>query len=101
MVHGDFENAQADTRCFHLHLQIPAVGLLAHVEPFECNTANRAKWRHVRVMNAVKQSQEESGDSPVQDLLEVHAAWFALSARARTDHEIVRPAYDRLDKVIH
>src|SRR5205823_9403804 len=92
MVHGDFENTQAVTRGFHLHLQIPAVGLLAHVEPFERITTNGTKWRHVRVTNPVEQPQNQSGESTSKDLLEIHAARFALSAGARADHEIVRPA---------
>ena len=34
-------------------------------------------------------------------MLEVHAAGLALPARARADHEIVRAAHDRIDKLIH
>jgi hypothetical protein len=40
-----------------------------------------------------------SGNSPGQNLLEIHAAGFALPARSRADHEIVRPACDRLDEL--
>src|SRR5262249_58816298 len=38
-----------------------------------------------------------SGNSPGQDLLKIHAAGFALTARARADHEIMRSSCDRLD----
>src|SRR5947207_14327863 len=101
MIYRDFENAQAVARGFHLHLQIPAVGLLAHVEPFERITTNGTKLRHVRITNPVEQSQNQSRNSSGKDLLEIHAARLALSASSRTDHEIVRPACYRFDKLIH
>src|SRR5438477_9929476 len=101
MVHGDFENTQAVARGFHLHFQIPAVGLLAHVEPFERITTNGTKWRHVRITNPVEQSQNQSSESPRKDLLEIQAARFALSAGSRADHEIVRPTSHGFDKLIH
>src|SRR5438094_6993802 len=100
MVHGYFENTQAVERGFHLHFQIPAVGLLAHVEPFERITTNGTKWRHVRITNPVEQSQNQSGESPGKDLLEIHAARFALSAGSRADHKIVRPPCHGFDKLI-
>src|SRR6266496_3525869 len=95
------ENTQPVARSFHLHLQIPAVGLLAHVEPLERITTNGTKWGHVRVTNPVEQSQNQSGESSGEDLLEIHAARFALSAGSRADHEIVRPACHGFDKLIH
>src|SRR5947207_15099966 len=101
MVHGYFENTQAVARGFHLHLQIPAVGLLAHVDLFERITTNSTKWRHVRITNPVEQSQNQSGDSSGKELLEIHAARFALSAGSRADHEIVRPPCHGFDKLIH
>src|SRR5207244_12998625 len=88
MVHGYFENTQAVARGFHLHLQIPAVGLLAHVEPFERITTNGTKWRHVRITNPVEQSQNQSSESSGKNLLEIQAARFALSAGSRADHEV-------------
>src|SRR5215468_5373644 len=101
MVYRNFENTQPVARGFHLHLQIPPVSLLAHVELFECITANGAKWGHIRVMKPVEESQNRSSESSGKDLLEIHAAVFALSARARADHEIVRAARDGINKLIH
>ena len=40
----DFENAQPGARLLHLHLQIPAVRLLAHVE---LSRARRGEWREM------------------------------------------------------
>src|ERR1700720_442974 len=101
MVYRDFQNAQAVARGFHLHLQIPAVGLLAHVEPFERITTNGTKWGHVRITNPVEQSQNQSGESSGKDLLEIHSARFASSSGSRADPEIVRPACHGFDELIH
>src|ERR1044072_9250754 len=101
MVYRDFENTQPVSRSFHLHLQIPAVGLLAHVELFERITTNGAKWRHIRVTNPVQDSQNQSSQSAGKDLLEIHSAVFALSARARPDHKIVRSARYGINKLVH
>src|SRR5436853_6337696 len=90
MVHGYFENTQAVARGFHLHLQIPAVGLLEHVEPFERITTNGTKWRHDRTTNPVEQSQNQSNEASGKKLLEIEAARFALSAGSRADHHVVR-----------
>src|SRR5438105_6045002 len=99
MVHGYFENTQAVARGFHLHLQIPAVGLLAHVEPFERITTNGTKWRHVRITNPVEQSQNQSSESSGKNLLEIQAARFALSAGSRADHEVERTPCHGCDKL--
>src|SRR5947208_3956021 len=101
MVHGYSENTQAVARGFHLHLQIPAVGLLAHVDPFERITTNGTKWRHVRITNPVEQSQNQSGESSGKNLLEIQAARFAWSAGWRADHEVVGPPCHAFDNLIH
>src|SRR6185437_65167 len=101
MVYRDFENTQPVARGFHLHLQVPAVSLLAHVELFECITADGTEWGHIRVINPVDEPQNQSSESSGNDLLEIHAAGFALSAGARADHEIVRAAPNGINKLIH
>src|SRR6266403_4124779 len=101
MVYRNLEDAHAGAGCLHLHLQIPAVRFLTHVEFRERVAADGAEWAHVSVANPVKQSQNESGNASRQDLLEVHAAGFALATRARADHEIMRAARDWVDKLIH
>src|SRR4029450_12171458 len=101
MVYRDFENAQAVARGFHLHLQIPAIGVLAHIEPFERSTTNGTKWGHVRITNPVEQSQNQSGESSGKDLLEIHAARLALAAGSRANHEIICPTCHGFDNLIH
>src|SRR5262249_42749926 len=98
MVHWHLDDAQSRTRRFHLHFQIPAVSFLAHVQVCERIAPDGAKRAHVRVRNAVKQLRYPSDNSPGYHLLEIHAAWFTLPARARSDHEIVRSTRDRFYK---
>src|SRR5215469_11319402 len=101
MVYWDFQDAQPGARCLHLHLKIPAVGLLAHIEPLECLTTNRAKRRHIRITNVVEEQQNQSGKSSGKDLPKIHTTAFALTAGSRADHEIVCPPGDRINKLIH
>jgi hypothetical protein len=101
MVYGNFENAQARARSFHLHFQIPAVSFLAHAKFHERVLSDGAKRAHVGVTNPVKRSQNESSDASRQDLLEIHAVGFALASRTRANNEIVRAARDWVDKLIH
>src|ERR1700694_1007099 len=101
MIHRHFENPESDTRGPHLHLQIPAISWLTHPEPIERVASDSAKWAHVAVANAVKKSQDQAGDSARKDLLEIHAAGFALASRARPNHEVVFFSDDWIDKLIH
>src|SRR5215472_16929464 len=95
MIHGDFNDAETGSGGLHLHLQIPAVSLLAHIELCERITSNGPKRTHVRVTNAVEEPHYPPGNSPGQNLLEIHAAGLALPTRSRADYEIVRAAHDR------
>src|SRR4030095_6289475 len=99
MIHRDFEDTQTGPCGLHLHLQIPAVSFLAHIKLCERITSDGAERTHVRVTNAVKQLHYPSGNSPGYNLLEIHAASFALPARARADYKIVRSCCDRLDEL--
>src|SRR5438552_13106363 len=101
MVYRNLKNAQPRARGFHLHLQIPTISLLAHVEFGERLETNRSKRAHVSVTDAVKQSHDQSGTSPGQNLLEVHAAKFTLPSRAGADDEIMGPTHDWINKLIH
>ncbi len=74
MVYWNLQNAQTTASGFHLHLQIPAVSFLTHVEFLEGVATNGAKRAHVGVPNAIKQSQKQAGNASRQNLLEVHAA---------------------------
>src|ERR1051325_4704524 len=99
MVDGNFENPETGARGAHLHLQIPAVRFFAHPEFLERIAANGAEGRHVGVAHAVQDRQYPAGETSRENLLQVHAAGLALPAGARTDHEIVRAARDRLDQL--
>src|SRR5438067_13825727 len=101
MVHGYFENTQAVARGFHLHLQIPAVGLLAHVDPFERITTNGTKWRHVRITNPVEQTQNQSGESSDKIRLEILASRLALSVGCLAALTLVRPPCYGFDTLLH
>src|SRR5947199_3032662 len=99
MVYRDLQNTQTTAGGFHLHLQIPAVSFLAHVEFRESLATDRSKGAHVSVTNSVKQAQNHSRNSSCQNLLQVHAALFALPPRARADHEITCPPRNWIDKL--
>ena len=101
MVHRDFKNAQPGARGFHLHFQIPAVGLFAHAELLQRSAPNRAKWTHVGVTNVVQDRHQPPGNSAGNNLLEIHAPLFAPTARARADHEIILFRDNWIDKLVH
>src|SRR5215470_7201855 len=96
MIHRDFEDAEASAGGFHLHLQVPAVGLFAHIKCRKRITSNSTERAHICVTNAVESLHYPSGNSTGQNLLEIHAAGLAVPARAGADHEIMRSARDRL-----
>src|SRR5271170_5460948 len=50
--HRHLENAKAHARSLHLHLDVPAVGGLAHAQAFETVTTNGAIGAHVSVAHA-------------------------------------------------
>jgi hypothetical protein len=64
VVHRDFNNAETGSRGLHLHFQIPAVSLLAHIELRERIASDGPKRTHVCVANAVEQSHDPPGNSP-------------------------------------
>src|SRR5262245_36062460 len=101
MIHWDFENAQPGARRFHLHLQVPAISLLAHIERFECIPPNGPKRRHVRITNPIEQSHNQTRKPSGEDLLKIHTAGFALSACSRADHKVMRSACDGINKLIY
>src|SRR5215469_13027320 len=52
---GDLDDAQTGSRGAHLHLQVPAIGHLAHSEPVERLPSDRAEGAHVGISDAVEQ----------------------------------------------
>src|SRR5487761_232793 len=49
-----FQDTETCARGAHLHLQVPAIGHLAHPEAFQDVPANGAEWAHIGVTDAVK-----------------------------------------------
>src|SRR6202521_976882 len=101
MTHWQFQNAQSCTRGAHLHLEIPPVGFFLHPESIQRLPPDRPERTHVGIANTVEKSQKNAGDAAGEDLLEVHASRFALSACARTDHEILFLVGDGLHELSH
>ena len=58
MVYWNFEDSQPAARGFHLHFEIPAVGLLAHIELFKGVAPDRTKRAHVGITNSVEEPQD-------------------------------------------
>src|SRR5256714_13632080 len=101
MIDWNFENSQTESRGFHLHFQIPAVGFFFHRQLLERIALDRAKRAHVGVTHAVQDRHQPSGEAAGKDLLKIHATRFTLAARARTNHEIVIPSSNWIDKLLH
>src|SRR5205823_364815 len=56
------------------------------------------KRRHIGVANTVKYADQKSREMPRKNLLRVHTARLASPACARTDHEVLCAAHNRLDQ---
>ena len=52
----------------HLHLDIPAIGHLAHAEALETVAANRAIGAHIGVADAIERSDAEPRQMPGETL---------------------------------
>src|SRR5436853_2482883 len=101
MVHRHFQNPQTHARGAHLHLEIPAVSFFLHLELVERVAPEGAEGTHVGISNSIKQPQKNAGDSSGENLLEIHAARFALPARTRADHKILFSCGDWSDELLH
>src|SRR5450759_327819 len=99
MTHRHFQNAQSCARGAHLHLEIPSVSLFLHPESIQRITPDGAEGTHIGITDTIAKSQKNAGDAASENLLEVHASRFALSARARTDHEILFSVNDGLHEL--
>src|SRR5215211_4876583 len=88
IVHWHFQCRHARSCRTHLHLQWPAVSFFPQVETIQGVATNRAEWSHVGGTDAVQDAQEKTNHVTGKNLVKVHAATFALAARARTDHEL-------------
>src|ERR1700752_4572294 len=101
IVNRHFYRSHVRSGRAHLHLQRPSVRLFLQVEPFQSITTNRTKRSHIGRMNAV-QDQEKGADHVAREnLVKVHAARFALAARARSDYKLGFSSHDRHDEPIH
>src|SRR5205085_7433358 len=97
MIHWQFQNPQPRPGGPHLHFEIPTVGRLSHSKTFEGITPDRPERAHVGIADAVEKPKKKAGNSPGKNLLEIHAARFAIPSGARPDHKILFAPNDRLD----
>src|SRR5204862_4733038 len=72
-----------------------------HPKPVQRVTPDRAERTHVGIFDTVKQPQKKARALAGEDLLEIHAARLALSARPRADHEILFSFHDGSDELRH
>jgi hypothetical protein len=98
VIDRDLEDTQAGTRRLHLHLQVPTVGLLPHIEASETIPADGAKRAHVRVANAVDEPTEQPRQATCQSLLRRQASLFRFPANARADDEVVGTVGNRREQ---
>src|ERR1700720_1708690 len=93
-----FEYAQPGAGRPHLHLEVPAVGLVSHAQAHQHIAPDRPEWAHIGVTHAIKQAQRRADHSPGEKLVSGHAARLSFAADARADYEIAEALGDRLDK---
>ena len=96
--HRNFEDAQAGAGGAHLHLDVPAIGHLAHAEREQRVAADRAERAHVGVAHAVEQPHAEPGEKARRELVPRHAAGLARAAQPRADDEVASAGADRRDE---
>jgi hypothetical protein len=96
--HRDLEHAQARPRRAHLHLEVPAVGELAHAQVQQRVAPDRAERAHVGVAHAVECLDHPAGEVARGDLVPSHAARLASAAGPRADDEVVAAGADRRDQ---
>ena len=68
VTHGHFQNAQLRTRRFHLHLKIPAIGHLGHVQLLERVASDGAERSHICVADSIENAHGPARDSSRIDL---------------------------------
>ena len=80
--HRNFEDLEAGTRRPHLHLEVPAIGHLAHAEAFEHIGADRPEGAHVAVAHPVDEADHGSDDAAGEHLMDSHAPLLTRAACA-------------------
>src|SRR6266567_2747600 len=101
IINRHFECSKMRASGAHLHLQRPAVSLFAHVESLKSITTNCSERSHVGRAHAVQQAKKEAHHVSGKNLVPVHASSLTSTARARRNHEIMRPFNYRLNQPIH
>src|SRR5262249_56741482 len=82
----------------HLHLDIPAVALLAHAEREQRIAPDRTERAHVGVAHAIEQPHAPAGQVTRRELVPGDAAGLAPAACARSDDKVANAGTDRLDQ---
>jgi hypothetical protein len=88
VVDGDFEDAEVVFDGFDLHLEVPAVGELGHVELVERGSADGSEGAHVGVAGAEEDAEEDAYEVSGEDLAAQHGAGFAGASDAGADDEV-------------
>src|SRR5215469_3334267 len=96
--HRQFQNPQPSASGPHLHLEVPAIGHLAHVEAVENVGADCTESAHVAVFDAVQKTDRGADYSAGERLVKSNAVGLGSATRARADHEIVFVREYRLDE---
>src|SRR2546427_11888119 len=99
IVDGNLQDAQARGRGAHLHLDVPAIGPLAHSKPEQHLASNRTQGRHIGVAHAIKETNGQTGESAGGELMPGDTAGGTLSTRTRADDKIPLAAEDRFYKL--
>ena len=85
MIHRNLKDAEARSCGFHLHLQIPAVGFLAHIKFCQRIASDRAAWEKQ------KQTQREQMLQRVrQQRVQQYVASLREAAKIEDRRKIVK-----------
>ena len=98
VIDRDFADAEMVLGGLDLHLEVPAVGELGHVELLERGAADGAEGTHVGVADALEEAQEEADEVAGEDLAGEHGAGLATAADARAEDEVGLVVGDGLDE---
>src|SRR6516162_7879613 len=76
------EGPQSSSGRPHLHLEVPAIGHLAHAESHQRIGADRPESAHVGVSGPIEEADGGANDVAGERLVGSHASLFALAASA-------------------
>src|SRR5262245_66362143 len=98
IAHRNRPDAQPGAGGAHLHLDVPAVALLAHTEREQRIAPDRTERAHVGVAHAIEQPHAPAGQVTRRELVPGDAAGLAPAACARSDDKVANAGTDRPDQ---